>query len=310
MKISKDPLVSIITVNFNNMAVTADLLTSLKKNSYKNLEVIVVDNASKESPRDNVVSLYPEVVFIQSAQNLGFAGGNNLGIKKAKGELIFLVNNDTEVPHGCIEALIEVFHSHPDAGAVSPKFHFFYNPGVIEYVGRGKVNIFSGRNTTYGRDEKDVGQYTAVVETYYAHGGGMMVPRYVIEKAGLLPEQYFLYYEELDWCERIRDEGFKIYCQQKAVIFHKESATTGAESPFRTYYITRNRILFMRRNVKLVQFCIFVTFFTVFAVPKHTFIYLLTGKLEHWKAFVRGLLWNLSPRSNQEVYIPTVTRQI
>lgn len=309
MKISKAPLVSIVTVNFNNMAVTADLLISLKKNSYKNIEVIVVDNASAESPREAIVALYPEVVFIQSEQNLGFAGGNNIGIKRAKGELIFLVNNDTELPDGCIEGLIDVFHLHADAGAVSPKFHFFYTPGIIEYAGRGKVNIFSGRNKTVGRDEKDVGQYNAIVETYYAHGGGMMVPRYVIDKAGLLPEQYFLYYEELDWCERIRDQGFKIYCQQKALILHKESSTTGNESPFRTYYVTRNRILFMRRNVKLLQFCIFVIFFTLFSVPKNSIVYLLSGKREHWKAFLRGWLWHLSPKANP-IYIPTVTRQL
>jgi GT2 family glycosyltransferase len=309
MKISKDPLVSIVTVNFNNMAVTADLLISLKKNSYKNLEVIVVDNASKESPREAILKIYPEVIFIQSEENLGFAGGNNLGIKRAKGELIFLVNNDTEIPDGCIEGLVDVFHTHPDAGAVSPKFHFFYTPGIIEYAGRGKVNILTGRNFTIGRDEKDTGQYNEVVETYYAHGGGMMVPRYVIEKAGLLPEEYFLYYEELDWCERIKDQGFKIYCQQKSLILHKESSTTGNESPFRTYYVTRNRILFMRRNVSIFQLCIFVLFYTLFTVPKHTIVLLLSGKRKHWMAFLRGTFWHLRPGSNH-IYVPTVTRQI
>ena len=131
------PLVSIITVNYNNAKVTVELMASLNRISYPNLEVIVVDNASAESPVAAIKNEYPSAIVIESKDNLGFAGGNNLGIKAARGEYLFLVNNDTEFTEGLIEGLLEVFAKHPDAGVVSPKFHYFFQNGTIGY-GRDK----------------------------------------------------------------------------------------------------------------------------------------------------------------------------
>ncbi|ACU61171.1 glycosyltransferase family 2 protein [Chitinophaga pinensis] len=290
------PLVSIVTVNYNTTAVTCELLHSINGNSYRNVEVIVVDNASKEDPTAALQAAYPAVKVIRSATNKGFAGGNNLGIVAATGEYIFLVNNDTEFTDGLIEGLQEVFQSHPDAGMVSPKFHYYFHKGTIEYAGYQSVDVFTGRNSMIGCKEADQGQYDQLSATNYAHGGGMMTTAAVLKEVGLMPEVYFLYYEEFDWCEQFKRKGYKIYYQYKSLIYHKESMSTGKNSPLKTYYLTRNRILFMRRNVALPNRIIFLLYLTLFTIPKNTLQFLLKREKEHLKAFWKGIMWNVKHR--------------
>jgi len=288
------PLVSIVTVNYNTSSVTCELLVSISRNSYRNVEVIVVDNASVEDPTAALLEVYPAVKVIRSESNKGFAGGNNLGIREATGEYIFLVNNDTEFTDGLIEGLLEVFYAHPDAGMVSPKFHYFFHKGIIEYAGYQSVDVFTGRNSMIGCKEPDQGQYDQVSATNYAHGGGMMTKASVLKEVGLMPEVYFLYYEEFDWCEQFKRKGYKIYYQYKSLIYHKESMSTGKNSPLKTYYLTRNRILFMRRNVALPNRIIFLLYLTLFTIPKNTLQFLLNKEKEHLRAFWKGIMWNLN----------------
>ena len=147
-----------------------------------------------------------------------------------------------------------------------------------------------------GSREKDEGQYNELRQTKYAHGGGMMVSRKVIDEVGLMPEEFFLYYEELDWSEQIRKKGFKIYFQPDALLYHKESMTTGKTSPLKTYYLTRNRILFMRRNMPLASLGIFFLYFILFTIPKNTIKYATKRQTAHLKSFWRGILWHFNPR--------------
>ncbi len=292
---TNQPLVSVITINWNNTEVTCDLLHSIKAlNTYPNLEVIVVDNASAEDPTSAFLSVYPAAKVIRNKENLGFSGGNNVGIRAASGEYFFLVNNDTEFTPSLIQGLVDVFKRFPDAGMVSPKFHYFFEKGTIEYAGYRSVNIFTGRNSAIGYREKDEGQYNSLTETSYAHGGGMMVSKKVTEAVGLMPEDFFLYYEELDWCVRVKKKGFKIYYQPASLIYHKESMTTGKTSPLKTFYLTRNRILFMRRNVPLPSLGVFVLFFIFFTIPKNTVNYIAKKQPDHLKSFWKGILWHLN----------------
>src|SRR5829696_4228065 len=122
----------------------------------------------------------------------------------------------------------------------------------------------------------------------------MMVSRKVIEKAGLMPEEFFLYYEEFDWSVRIRKKGFKIYYQPKSLIYHKESMSTGKMSPLKTFYLTRNRILFMRRNVHFGGLAVFVLYFTFFTIPKNTLSFLLKRQTDHLKSFWKGIGWHFN----------------
>ncbi len=291
------PLVSIVTLTWNTTEITLDFLRSLNEHcSYPNVEVIIVDNGSKEDPTLEFKELYPAAVVIRNEINLGFTGGNNVGIKAAKGAYLFIVNNDTEFTPGLLEGLLDIFSKYPDAGIVSPKFHYFFHKGTIEYAGYNEVDIFTGRNSMVGCREIDKGQYNDIKVTNYAHGGGMMVPRKVIEEVGGLPEEFFIYYEEFDWCEQIKRKGYKVYYQPASLIYHKESMTTGKSSPFKTFYHTKNRILFMRRNMKFLNYIVFLAYFTFFTIPKNTATFILKGQKKHLKSFWKGIFWQFNKK--------------
>lgn len=289
------PLVSVVTLNWNLTDVTSDFLRSIKEhNTYPNLEIIIVDNGSRENPTEAFKAIIPDAHVILTGKNLGFTGGNNVGIKAAKGDYLFIVNNDTEFTPGLIEGLVDTFEKYPDAGMVSPKFHYFFHKGTIEYAGYKPVNVLTGRNGMIGCREEDKGQYNEVKVTSYGHGGGMMVSRKVVEDVGPLPDEFFIYYEELDWSEQVKRKGYKIYYQPKSLIYHKESMSTGKESPFKTFYHTKNRILFMRRNVQWPSFLVFVSYFTFFTIPKNTATFLIKRQNQHLKSFWKGIMWHFN----------------
>ncbi|HYG19109.1 MAG TPA: glycosyltransferase family 2 protein, partial [Ohtaekwangia sp.] len=141
--------------------------------------------------------------------------------------------------------------------------------------------------------EEDRGQHNTPGYTAYAHGAAMLVKKEVVEKVGMLPDLFFIYYEELDWSAHIRRAGYKIYYQPEALIFHKESITMGKESAIKAYYHNRNRILFMRRNTSGFHFLLFSLFFTFFIAPKNVATYLFKGQTTHLRNFFRGLIWNI-----------------
>jgi GT2 family glycosyltransferase len=292
------PLISIITVNYNGLALTVELLNSIRNLSYKNLEVFVVDNASKESPQQYLAEHFPEVTCIRSDANLGFAGGNNLAARQAKGDFIFYINNDAEITEGCLEKLISLFEKRPKLGIVSPLICYFKESkdasnDLIQYAGMTQMNALTARNSTIGEKTRDSGQYADAKPTAYAHGAAMMISRKATEKVGLMFEDFFLYYEELDWCERIRKAGFEIFVEPRARIYHKESATVGASSTLKTYYINRNRIYFMRRNYGGLGFVAFLVFLTFVAIPKNILTFILRGSFDHAKVFVKAIVWNI-----------------
>jgi len=291
------PLVSIISINYNEKEATLDLLSSIQKLEYKNFEVIIIDNASREDPSADISRLFPEVKIIMSDENLGFAGGNNLGIKEAKGEYLFFVNNDAVLSSDCISPLLETFQKHKDAGAVSPKFHYYNQPNIIEYAGYSSINSITGRNSTIGANEIDHGQYDQEGVTNYTHGGGMMVPKNIIELVGPMPEDYFLYYEEFDWCEKMKSAGYQIYYQPKALVRHKVSVSVGKNSTVKTYYLNRNRIYFMKRNKSTLSYITFMIFLILFTIPKNIIQFLVKNEKENLSAFRQAILWNFGVKS-------------
>lgn len=290
------PLVSMIAINYDHLDDTVEFLESAEKLTYPNVEIIVVDNNSpKEKPTEEIKRRFPKVKFIQSEKNLGFAGGNNLGLKAAKGEYYFLVNNDTLLFPDFLEPIIEFMESHPDAGMASPKV--LYPDGkTLQFAGGGIINPFTGRQKCFGMGEIDKGQYDVYYKTEMVHGGALIIPKKVVDKVGLMPEIYFLYYEELDWAESVKRAGYSIYYVGIAKILHKESVSTGAESPLKTYYMTRNRLLFMRRNFSGLPAVIGFIFFCFVSIPKNTVGYFLKRKRNLIKPFYQGVLWNFANR--------------
>ncbi|PRY40095.1 hypothetical protein CLV58_107189 [Spirosoma oryzae] len=296
------PLVSIVTINYNQAEVTRQFLDSARLLTHPRVDIIVVDNASEPALTSCIdTSQYPNLTVIRSEENLGFTGGNNLGIANAKGDYFFIVNNDTELNPDLLTELLKPFAADSRIGVTCPKIRFFSNPTLVQYAGYNPMNMLTGTAVPVGYKLPDDPRYDEPSPTAFAHGCAMLVKRAVVEQVGRFAERFFLYYEELDWSQRIRNAGFIIQYQPSAYILHKESMSVGEFSPLKTYFLTRNRILFMRRHGSSVQKLVFYLFFAVCVVPKHLATYLLTGKWEHAKAFVRGVRWNLHSPSTSPV---------
>ncbi len=302
-------LVSIITVNYNQLEVTCDLLESLRKISYPNIEILVVDNASAENP-EPIKERYPEIELILSEENLGFAGGNNLALRRAKGDYFLFLNNDTEVEPDFLEPLIACLQSDKKIGMVSPKIRFYDVPDTIQYAGYTPMNSLTVQQHLIGCKEKDEGQFNESRETFSIHGAAMCFPRKVVEEVGLMADIFFLYYEELDWAERVKKAGYKAWYVADSLIFHKESVSTGRESPLRTYYIARNRILFARRNFGGFALLFNMMFVHFVSAPVNLLRHLRQRRFDLAKAYFRALGWNMthfnnihhSPKLNDDEY--------
>lgn len=293
MPVSK-PFVSIITINFNQPKVTSEFLHSLSRLSYSNYEVIVIDNGSTEKIDPTFVSKFPSVQFFSSPINLGFTGGNNVGIKIAKGDFYFIVNNDTEIADSnLLEKLIESFENDPTIGMVSPKIKYFDAPHLIQYAGYNRVNSLTGRNTLIGNLQNDSDQFSKPGYTNYVHGAAMMVRKKVAEQVGIFSNQFFLCYEELDWSAQAIKNNFKIFYQGEVSILHKESLSLGKKSTLKTYYNNRNRVLFMRRNTTSTKFFFFLIYFILISIPKNILSLMFKGQLAHAKAIIEAFVWNI-----------------
>ncbi|MFA9388886.1 MAG: glycosyltransferase family 2 protein [Prolixibacteraceae bacterium] len=288
------PLVSIISVNYNQTQVTCEFLESLQKISYPNFEVIIVDNDSPTDSPDEISLRYPFVKLIKLKKNIGFAGGNNMGIRAAKGELILFINNDTEVEINFLQPLVQQLQRDPSIGMISPKIRFFHTPNTIQYAGYTPMNPYTMRQNLIGYRQVDKGQYDEPGTTFAIHGAAMMVPLRVIKEVGLMAEIFFLYYEEHDWCERIKKAGYKIFYEPKSLVYHKESISTGKESPLKIYYISRNRIVFARRNSKGIVLLINFLYFNFITFPKFTLQYIIQRRMDLLMPLFRSLVWNLS----------------
>jgi GT2 family glycosyltransferase len=290
------PLISIITVDYNQPEITLSLLKSIDLfYSSANIEIIVVDNGSIINNEAKFRDYNQRVKFIRSEKNLGFAGGNNLGIKAASGEYLFLVNNDTEFTAGLLEILSETLVSNLDIGIVSPKIKYFDQPEILQYVGFTEMNYYTCRNHCIGQFEVDAGQYDQKIgPTGFVHGAAMMIRREALNAAGTMAENFFLYFEEMDWCERIKKAGFKIWVNPQATIYHKESISVGKNSALKAYFMNRNRILFIRRNASLLQRSFFYLYFGCIVTPRNILDYARTGNLPFIKVLFKAIKWNLT----------------
>ncbi len=280
---------SIITVNYNGLKDTGELIESLQTHISLSYEIIVVDNASKVNEAVLLQEKYPHIITIRSEKNLGFSGGNNLGIRKAKGKYIFFLNNDTFVDEDTFHYLIKRLESKPLIGAVSPKIKFAFPPRNIQFAGYLPLTKVTLRNDLIGFGEKDNGQYENPSLTPYCHGAAMMIKKEVIEKVGYMPEIYFLYYEELDWSTQMTKAGYKLWYEPLCTLYHKESQSTGQQSYLRTFYLTRNRLLYAWRNRYGVIRWISIFYQLLVATPKNSLVFLLKGRTDLVKAIFKGV---------------------
>lgn len=243
------PLVSIILVNYNGYQDTVDCVKSLEKIDYENFEIIVVDNGSTVTPTEEQRRYLNEhTSFISSDRNLGFSGGNNLGMKYAKEhnpQYYLLLNNDTEVEVDFLSVLVDEAENHLDAGIACGKIRWFDYPDRIWYAG-GAFDSINGKTTHYKYDEIDSDCEKWVKEVSFATGCLWLLPVKVTSKIGLMDERMFLYAEDTEYSCRLIQNGYKIYYCNHSVIYHKVSRSTGMASDSTQYYMVRNNLMIIR----------------------------------------------------------------
>lgn len=296
------PQVSFITICYNGFKDTCELIESLQNKIHSvSYEIIVVDNASREDEAVQIQALYPSVITIRSDENKGFSGGNNLGIKAARGQYLFLINNDTYIESDGIAYLIERLESHPEIGAASPKIRFAFPPQNIQFAGFTPLSPIALRNKGIGFGCPDDGTFDTPHPTPYLHGAAMIIKREVIGKAGMMPEIFFLYYEEIDWSTSMARAGYELWYEPRCTVFHKESQSTGQLSKLRTYYLTRNRLLYARRNLKGANRFLSILYQSIVAAGKNSLIYTLQRRLDLTGAVCRGVCAGLfMPSSDKD----------
>lgn len=283
------PKVSFITITYNGLSDTCALIQSIndavKSVSY---EIIVIDNASKSDEAKEIHSKYPFVVTIRSNENRGFSGGNNLGITQAKGDYLFIINNDTLIKEDHLTELIDRLDQNSVIGGVSPKIRFAVPPYSVQYAGFTPLTPITLRNETIGYNCLDDGNYDTAHSTPYLHGAAMLLKKETIDRVGLMPEIYFLYYEELDWSISMQKAGYELWYDPCQTIFHKESQSTGQSSPLQAYYMTRNRLLLAYRQLPSSNRFLSISYQYLIALPKAVFFAIFKQKWAILKATIKG----------------------
>lgn len=283
-------LVSFITICYNGFKDTCELIESLHKHIHSaSYEIIVVDNASHEDEATRIRKLYPSVIAIRSNENKGFSGGNNIGIRAAKGKYLFLINNDTYIEMDHLTCLIDRLESRPEIGGISPKIRFAFPPQQIQFAGFTPLTSITLRNEGIGFGCPDDSAFNTPHPTPYLHGAAMIIKREVIEKVGLMPEIFFLYYEELDWSTNMTRAGYELWYDPCFTVFHKESQSTGQLSKLRTYYLTRNRLLYAWRNLHGSNRLLSIIYQMTVAAGKNGASFLLKGRPDLLTAMLKGI---------------------
>jgi GT2 family glycosyltransferase len=244
--------VVILLLNWNSWKDTLECVESCRELSYPDLRILIVDNGSTDGSEQILRERLPDVELIQSGANLGFAGGNNVGIRRALeqgAEYLWLLNNDTVVEPSALSSLVKVLELDASAGIVGSKIRYFDRMDTIWYAGAELDPHAPYRSCHRGLNEIDRGQYDVPGETGYVTGCSLLVRSQVVQEIGSLDDALFLYYEDADWCARARRAGWKLCYAPKSVVLHKASASLGGmESPRMSYYLARNLLYFVRRN--------------------------------------------------------------
>lgn len=243
------PQVTIIILNWNGLADTLDCIRSLQQLDYPNYEVVVVDNASTDNTVEVIKTDFPELTLIENEKNLGYTGGNNRGVHYALqggADYILLLNNDTEVAPDFLSLLVEVAEADPLVGIAGPLIYYYDRPEVIWSAG-GTVNWQQGSTHMLGLDELDRGQFGSIPWLVdFITGCALLIKSPVVKQIGPLDDRFFAYYEDSEWGVRAAQAGFKSLLVPQAKIWHKISPTAREASPQVHYYMTRNRLLFLK----------------------------------------------------------------
>lgn len=291
--------VAIILVNYNGSKDTLECIESLEKINYKNTQILVIDNYSAitdyEYLKDEIEKKYKDVYFIRLESNLGFAGGNNVGIKYAieelKSDYVLLLNNDTLVDEDFLNLLVDKAEDSKNIGITTSKIFYYPEKNKIWYAG-GKINWIKFTSIHFGEKQYDDNKYDKDLEVDFISGCVMLIKKSVIEEVGYLPEEYFMYYEDFDYCIKVREKGFKLFYVSKSKVYHKISASTGGEeSAFSLEYGTRNRKLLLKKyknKIGLIRYFISISYYYITRIIKLIKFY-FNSERDKCTAIIKGM---------------------
>lgn len=266
--------ISVITINYNGISNTRIFITSFKKEVQGvDYELLVVDNASVENEARMLEEEFGDIVCIRSDINLGFSGGNNLGVKYAKGEMLLFMNNDIIVKSNFLSPLLERLSQNMNIGAISPQIRYMDETlcyGGCKPIGRFLLRIH------YLSGDLDKG-LSFSQEVSLIHGAVVMIRKNVLEKIGGWPDIYFLYSEEIDLSLSLKKLGYSVWYEPKSLVYHLGSQSTGKDSPLVYYYNTRNRLLLYKRNLCGITRVVSITY-QLLLNYYHIFLLLLSSK--------------------------------
>ncbi len=243
------PRVAIIVLNWNGRDDTLACLASLKCLHYLARSIIVVDNGSTDDSVSAISAQYPEVHFIETGANLGYAGGNNIGLQYACThgyDYTLLLNNDTEVAADFLDHLVEVCERDPRIGVAGPKIYYADRPRIIWSAGGVIDWKRGGRTFMRGIEQKDDGKYNVIQTVDFVTGCALLIRNSTLVEIGLVDQRFGMYYEETEWCVRIARGGWKMRYVPNSHVWHKIRTDRQDWSPRITYYMARNRLLFLR----------------------------------------------------------------
>lgn len=292
----KSPRVSIIVLNWNGLKDTIECLESLKKITFSSYQAIVVDNGSGGNDVETIKDRFGDYVhIIENDRNYGFAEGNNIGMRYAltaqSPDYLLLLNNDIVVAPDFLTELVDVAENDHEIGLLGPLVYDYYKPNEIRGTGSGQ-GINWWRGVTVPIMSSNLNQETkGILEADSIEGSCMLTPRNVLDRVGMLDGEYFAYWEEIDWCVRIRKAGYKICCVRNSKIWHKVQPSYIDSR--KLYYFLRNNILFMRKNAEKKYLATFFPYFTCVSLPLWCFKPFLAHPLGTVTAVAKALLWNV-----------------
>lgn len=272
------PSVHFVIINWNQPELTLACLESLSELDYPNFRIVLVDNGSTDNSVALIRQAYPNVILIETGENLGYSAGNNVGIRYAmehEAEYVFLLNNDTVIDKNMLSRMVAIGEADSNTGMIGPTIYYFDPPDMlwsavnsIDWV-RGQI-IRHGLNETWPQATDD----TPPQQVDYVDSCAILVKREVIEKIGLLDEAFFINFDDADWNIRARQIGFEIIHVPAARVWHKVSAAMGQASPATTYYMTRNSLLFFwkhNRGIIRLEAAMYIFVRTIRSVLAWTF---------------------------------------
>lgn len=290
-------------VNWNGKIDTIDCMKSLKNLNYPEYEVVVVDNASTDGSQDLFKKEYFSINLIENKENLGFAEGNNVGIRYAlqkSADYILLLNNDTIVHEDLLTELIKTAESDSNIGIVGPKIYFFDNPNRVWYVG-GNIHLWTGRAYHPHYGETDNSSFDVKKEVDFVSGCALLIKRKVIEEIGLFDPRFFLVYEDADLNMRVHKAGYKIMYAPEAKLWHKVSISMKKISNNTTvYYHTRNAPLFVFKQKRLLPIITFIAYFILYHIVFQIMYHTIKKDFLKVRAILDGAIDAVSGRYGQK----------